>query len=195
MTIPSVSRGFTTAWATLAAASLALVCFFLPGVGVNLLYERAAMLRGEWWRLGTGHWVHFSGSHLFWNLAVLVPAGIWAERLNPARLRLLLLVVPWVIGVALLVFDPALETYGGLSGLAAAVLAFLALTQLAAGKDSPWFWRAVLVFLALKICAEFLAERPLFARFYSPDIHAVPLAHLIGVAGAVGARFLGRKAR
>ena len=182
-------------WAAAAATALALGVFFWPGSAEYLGFERSAILRGAWWRLGTGHWVHFGASHLVWNLAVLIPAGVWAERLSPLRLRLLLALAPWVIGGALLVLVPALEIYGGLSGVAAAVLAFLAFTQLAGQREDRWFWRAVLVLLAVKIGLELLAEGPLFARFASPDLHAVPLAHLAGVVCAALGCFVGRRRR
>jgi len=166
---------------------LTLIVASQPALAPSLLYERAAILRGEYWRLWTGHLVHFGASHLVWNLVVFALAAIWAERLAPARTRLLLAVAPGVIGLALLALDPALATYGGLSGLVAAALAFLAFTQLAqnstAGNGSAsdrWFWRAVLALILLKIAAEFAADQPFFARFTASGVRAVPLAHLAG---------------
>lgn len=161
-----------------------------------LLLERAAVLRGEWWRLWTGQLVHFGAGHLLWNLAVLVPAGVWAERLAPGRTRLLLALAPGVIGGGLLAFDPGLARYGGLSGLAAAVLALLALEKLAvparAGADR-WCWRAVLALLAVKLLAEMFAGSAVFARFASDEVRPVPLAHLVGVACAAAVFFIRRR--
>jgi hypothetical protein len=110
----------------------------------------------------------------------------------------LLVVAPGLIGLALYGLEPALTTYGGLSGVATAMLVFLAYTQLArlaaapAGpqKNEPsapsptsdrWFWRAVLALILLKVGAEFALQQPFFARFAPAGIRAVPLAHLIGV--------------
>ncbi len=159
---------------------LALIVASQPALAPTLLYDRAALLRGEFWRLWSGHLVHFGASHLAWNLAVFTLAAVWAERLAPSRTRLLLVVAPAVIGLALLALDPALQTYGGLSGLAVAALAFLALTQLAQKPTDRWFWWAVLALLLLKIAAEFAADQPLFARFASSGVRPVPLAHLAG---------------
>ena len=179
---------------------LTLIVASQPALAPTLLYERAAIFRGEYWRLWTGHLVHFGPSHLFWNLLVFALASIWAERLAPGRTRILLAVAPAAIGLALLALDPALATYGGLSGLAAAALAFLAFTQLAqnppatapatppapselhaqASASDRWFWRAVLALILLKIAAEFAADQPLFARFAPSGIRSVPLAHLAG---------------
>jgi hypothetical protein len=97
----------------------------------------------------------------------------------------LLVVAPGVIGLALFGLEPALATYGGLSGVATAMLVFLATTQLArlgaaAATSDRWFWRAVLTLVVLKIGAEFALQQPLFARFAPAGIRAVPLAHLSG---------------
>ena len=43
------------------------------------LLTRAGIGSGELWRLWTGHWVHFSSSHLGWNLGVMVLAGAELE--------------------------------------------------------------------------------------------------------------------
>jgi rhomboid family GlyGly-CTERM serine protease len=181
-------------WATAAIAALALVALAWPGAPAAWLLDRAAVQRGELWRLWTAHLVHFGTSHLAWNLAVFVAAGAWLERVAAARARIYFALAPAAIGTALLGFDPALDRYGGLSGLTAGAVALLAFVQLAAcasrargeplGRDDRWFWIAVLVLLAAKIALEIFRERAVFARFESGDVHVVPLAHIAGVACA-----------
>lgn len=177
-------------WLTLAATLLALAAFFAPGASEALAFDRTQILQGAWWRLWTGHWVHFSGSHLAWNLAVLLPAGIWAEGLQPARTRWLLVVGPAVIGLALLGFVPALARYGGLSGLASGLLTWLALLRREAPGADRWFWNTVLGLLALKILGELATGRPLFADLRGAGAQPVPMAHLAGVVCAVGLRLV-----
>lgn len=188
---PPIAGAQTThrPWGTVLTVVLAVVVFFLPSVSPKLVYDRALILQGEWWRCVTGNWVHFSSSHLFWNLVVLVPTGVWLERHWPARGRLLLVVAPIAIGSALLTLDPALSRYAGLSGVASGVLVLLALTQLATSTNDRWFWRAVLGMIALKIIAEMAIQRPYFARFIEGDVHAVPLAHLTGAISACALHF------
>jgi rhomboid family GlyGly-CTERM serine protease len=181
---PASSSRHAFPLATTLIVVLALAVAEIPALAPALLYERAAVLRGEFWRLWTGHLVHFGASHLFWNLVVFTLASAWAERLAPGRTRLLLALAPGIIGLALLVLDPALQTYGGLSGLAAAALAFLAFTQLAQKPSDRWFWWTVLALLLLKIAAEFAADQPLFARFAASGVRPVPLAHLAGFLAA-----------
>jgi len=172
-------------WATLLTAAVALAVFLVRGADGPLVCERPAILHGEIWRLWTGNWVHFGASHLGWNLAVLVAAGGWAERIAPRPTRWLLALAPGLIGVVLLGIEPALTVYGGLSGVAAGVLALLALVQLRRSPgDRAWWW-AVLGLLALKITAEALAGHALFARFADPELRPVPLAHGVGVVTAL----------
>ena len=183
---PSAARPVSAPFpgVTLLIALAAVGLNFWPAAGRDFFFERDALRAGEFWRLWTAHLVHFGTSHLFWNLAVLIPSAGWSERLAPARARLLLLLEPPFISGALFAVDPALQRYGGLSGLAAAMLAFLALTQLGRGSADRWFWRAVLALLALKIVVELLADRPAFSRFIEAGTYTVPMAHIAGVLAA-----------
>jgi rhomboid family GlyGly-CTERM serine protease len=177
-------------WLTLAATLLALAVFFTPGASEALAFDRTRILQGAWWRLWTGHWVHFSGSHLAWNLTVLLPAGICAERLQPGRTRWLFAAGPVVIGLALLGFVPDLARYGGLSGLAAGLLTWLAVLRREAPGADRWFWSTVLGLLALKILGELATGRPLFADLRGAGAQPVPVAHFAGVACAVVLRLV-----
>lgn len=168
-------------WFTSGIAALALVIYALPRLTDTLIYDRAWIGQGEWWRLVTGNWVHFSGSHLLWNLVVLVPTGIWLERFWPGRARLLMIFAPAVIGVTLFTLDPALSRFAGLSGLTAGTLTLLALTHISLRTHDNWFWRGILGLVVLKILAETLVDHPFFAQFVQEDVHAVPLAHVAGL--------------
>jgi rhomboid family GlyGly-CTERM serine protease len=194
---PSSATTAPAPWATIIAVVAAVAVFFIPAASSALVYDRERILAGEWWRLLTGEWVHFSGSRLWWNVAVLLPAGIWAERVQPWRARVLYLIGPLLIGGALFTLEPLLIRHGGLSGLAAAFVAFLALAQLQQPESDRWFWRTVLALLALKIIAEVIVASRLLSHYAEPGVRSVALSHLAGiVAGviALGARRR-RKAR
>jgi rhomboid family GlyGly-CTERM serine protease len=167
-------------WATLLLAGSAIVVHGWPAATQGLIFDRTAWATGDWWRAFSGHLVHYSGSHLGWNLAVLLPAGIWSERIAPGPTRLLYAAAWLLIGPALVVLAPALQTYAGLSGLGTAALTLLALLQVhrASGRAKGW-WLAVLVLIALKIGAEAATGQTTLASAAIP-IRPVPLAHLIG---------------
>lgn len=173
----------------LATAAL----LFLPAVGAAflpsetlslLLYERTALFHGQFWRLWTSHWIHFSPSHLTWNLLVVLVAGTWLEKLHPGRLPRFALFAAPVIGLTLLGFAPAMHTYGGLSGLAVGLVTTLALTQSLRQGPGQMLWTLCLVAIAGKLAFELLVTPFGFARF-APGIQASPLAHVAGAAAGV----------
>lgn len=165
----------------LPAALVAL----LPGAPAMLVLDRAALASGQWWRLWTGHWVHFSPSHLAWNLAVMLVAGALLERVRPGRLlRFTLLAAP-LISAAVLIGEPQLAAYGGLSGLATGVAALLALTELEHSRREPIYWIGFLLLVAVKSGFDAVSHRPMFGRFSSAGIQVSSTAHLAGLCAAV----------
>lgn len=157
-----------------------------PGL---LLYERTAMLQGEWWRLWTGHWVHFSGSHLVWNLVVLLVAGAWLERRHHGLLFVFTLISAPLISLTLLFGEPAMQTYGGLSGIATGVVVLLAFTGLGRhGRDCAWWW-ALLLLVAAKLAFDATQTSTLFAGFGAQAVRSSVLAHAAGAAAALALFF------
>ena len=168
-------------WVTALGTVLAIGIFASPHVRQLLAYDRLRVDTGDWWRVLTGSFVHFSGRELAWNLGVLIPAGTWAERISPVRARLLWLVAPLLIGAIVQVFLPDVLHFAGLSGVAAAAVAFLALAHLRSTTTDRWFWRLVLGLLALKIAAEALLASRFFSLVPDPSRRAAALIHLAGL--------------
>ena len=163
----------------------ALLLWLTPGIQDALVYDRGAILRGAWWRLWTGHWVHFSLSHLFWNLAVLLGAGAWLERLQPGWLLRLALVVAPLLSLVLLCGEPSMQTYGGLSGLATSAVVLLALVQLhRRGPDRTWWW-TILLLVAAKTGVDAVREDSLFVAFGAQAVRSSVLAHAAAAVAAL----------
>ena len=173
-------------WATLVVVGLALATHLLPALAELSIYDRRLIVHGEIWRTWTGHIVHFGRSHLFWDVAVFLPAGCWLERLWPRRARWFYLVCPLAISTALFVLEPTLLRYAGLSGLATGTLVLLAALQLQRRSNEPaWFWWSVLALVGLKIGIELFTGAPLMVTDFV-GIRSVPLAHIGGaVCGLV----------
>lgn len=172
------------------ALRLVLPLFALPAALLGLapqvfLYDRTAILHGEWWRLWTGHWVHFSVSHLAWNLTVLFGAGVWLERLRPGALLRYLPAAAPLISLVLLAGEPVMQSYGGLSGLATGVVTLLALVQLGQDHAGRVWWIGVLALVGWKIAFEAGHAVPLFSRFATSAVRPSALAHAAGAATAV----------
>ena len=170
-----------------------LLLFLLPAVLVAfaparhgpLLLDRTALEAGEVWRLWSGHWVHFSASHLLWNLAVLLAAGAWLERVRPGLLLRHTLVAAPLISLAILAAEPGLQTYGGLSGLATGVVVLLGLHQLRTPGTPRALWIGVLALVALKSASDFASPTAWFAHYAAPGIRTSSTAHAAGALVAL----------
>lgn len=179
---PSSLKAFLLKHWVIVAAVLSVAALALCPLGVReaLLLQRNALLRGEFWRLWTGHWVHFGSSHLLWDLSSFAAAGLWLGALGARRVNwLVLAVVAPLLGGGLLVVERQLEIYGGLSGLVCAQCAALAVLLWKGNR------RAVALMLAAvllaKLCLDFFQGQALFARFEAEEIRTVPWAHLLGI--------------
>lgn len=169
-------------------APLALVA--LPALLAALapaacLYDRAAILRGEWWRLVTGHWVHFSASHAAWNLLVLVVAGAWLEHVRPGALARFTLLAAPLIGLGLFTLAPTMAFYGGLSGVAVGAVVLLALTQPSRRPNARSWWCAVLLLVAAKLAWETTHAAALFSDFDDTTIRPSLESHWLGAGLAL----------
>ena len=174
---------------TVIAAFAAEIIFFSPAAVSVLAFDRTHVGAGQWWRVFTGNWVHFRPSELWWNLAILVPAGVWAERLQPLRARLLYALSPAAIGAIVYFVFPLVDRFAGLSGVAAAVVTFLALVQLRTAETDRWFWRAILGLLALKVATEALLASGRLGGGWDPAMQVIAIIHLTGMCtGALALR-------
>lgn len=169
-------------WATAAIVIVAVASFGIPAVSEALVYDRVALLGGQVWRLWTGHAVHVTLAHLFWNLALVGFVGGWLELLAPRSTRGFYGLAPVVVSGMLLLLEPSLGRYAGLSGIGAGLTVLLALRQWRSAHESRIIWTAVLALVALKVALEWWTGVPLLAG----EIRSVPLAHAAGVVVALG---------
>ena len=160
----------TVPWLTVTTASLSAL---LAGASLGgfAQYDRAALLRGEVWRLVTGHFVHWSASHLAWDLLAFVILGAICERR-----RWLYVVV--VLGTALIVSSflfvccPEVAMYRGLSSIDSAL----------------WMWAVFIigerrVSVALTLLTLFVAKvmiESFGGALFVDGITVLPVVHLLG---------------
>lgn len=143
------------------------------------IYDRAAILQGELWRAYTGHFVHFSTSHFLWDALILGVAIALLEKWKvPGRFAFLVL-APLAISLAMLVFEPNLEFYGGLSGIGIGAVTMLGLHGFRKA-ESRWLPALILAAVTLK-CAT-----PVFhvAEFNDPSIRVAGISHIGGACFA-----------
>ena len=179
---------------------------FLPWLDLNVLeYDRQAFERGEIWRVVTGSLVHWSGGHLLLDLGALVVAGVLFERSLGIRYPSVLLGAFAAVSV-LLILDPAIVRYRGLSGVAAGQYAAALVAEIRHhGRDIGRDRVLSQLSLVATVCAALLFAAKLAVEFATGDLilgtarfgdigRPLPVAHLAGVAGALSAVFLGGRA-
>ena len=174
---------------TLAVAATALLLHLsLPATAV-LQYDRAAVAAGQWWRLASGHLVHWNASHLGWDVAVFALLGIACERQSRVAMMAAVVGTGVALAVVLQFCTQQVELYRGLSGVDSALFMLLvvrvALQSLRrCERLTAAVALAVLTLFGLKLLIEVLTGQTLFART-DGDFVPMPLAHAAG--GIVGA--------
>ena len=175
--------------------------FFLLPIGIAMLsagctfggftlarllrYDRDAILAGQVWRLLTGHLVHLGAPHLAMNLVGL--ALIWmlfGRLMTTAAWLATLLSSALAVSFGLLVFNPGLTWYVGLSGVLHGMFLAGAILSIVSGYRAEIL---LLGFIIAKLAWEqWVGPLPGSAEVAGGDV--VVDAHLYGaIAGVIAA--------
>jgi rhomboid family GlyGly-CTERM serine protease len=174
----------------LALLGMVLFAAATPLAGEAWEYNREAILDGEWGRLLTGHLTHWNVDHLLWDAATFLLLGVACVWRSVGRTAATLLGTAAAISASLVLFQPEIATYRGLSGLDSALFTLLAaLVWRESRRDGRWKLGAVAIaagaaFLA-KAAYESATGTTLFVDSSAAGFIPLASAHLIG--GAVGA--------
>ncbi|MBI1194958.1 MAG: rhombosortase [Gammaproteobacteria bacterium] len=160
-----------------------LVLAFGDQAALLLRYDRPAILDGAVWRLLTGHLEHLGWPHLFMNLA-----GLWllwllyGDCMNDRLWAGMLAATGLGISAGLLVLDPKLVWYVGLSGILHGVFSCGIICRLRAAARGEWL---MLTLLTAKLAWEQVnGSVPGSAEFAGGPV--IVDAHLYGaIIGAV----------
>ena len=168
-----------------AITGTALLVFLVPSLSCCLIYDRVKIAQGEVWRLFTGNLVHFSSSHLFFNLLVFGVVGWAISNRGYPGFRVFCVLSAGLIGTTLYALRPDLAQYGGLSGVACGAVVYLALYGLAETGAWKILCAGALLLTACKILLEYRLGHFLFANSTHPAFVPVPLSHAVGSLTAV----------
>ncbi len=164
----------------------------LMGDAVGILeYNRFAITHGQWWRLVSQHWCHWSADHLFFDALAFAVLGLWAVHINLKETVLSLVISSLAISVGLFWLQPEMIVIRGLSGLDCALFGVVivhVIRQAQHESDRFWFvvgWFALLSFVA-KTAYELITHHTVFMDSVAAGIVALPLAHLIGFGVGAG---------
>lgn len=178
----------TLRWTILlsALAVLASTCEPLPAL---LEFDRTEV-GARWWCVLTGHFTHWSASHLFWDVVVFAALAAILERRGRARMLGCVAVSAFAITAAIAVLQPEIVTYRGLSGIDSALFVLVIGILIGEARRNRNHLRLSVLAVAIagflgKILVEAVTGNTLFAE--SQDFIPLPLAH--GVGAAVGVCF------
>ncbi|MCL5049348.1 MAG: rhombosortase [Firmicutes bacterium] len=171
-------------------ALLTLVWWLQPEVAS---YQRPLITAGEWWRIVTGQFVHWSLPHLFGNLLGLGVAWLlFAQHWHGWCFWVLAVVVAAGTNLSLWLFSPEVAYYVGFSGALYGLITYGAVRDWLAGIRFGWL---ISLGVVAKVSYEFfVAPMPWFSTDTSTlavDAHFYG-AMLGGVSGLLVAAFKGR---
>jgi len=176
---------------TLLMSALAIAAWCAPVAIPHLQYDRSAIAAGEWWRIVTCHWTHFSLDHLLWDVAAFTLLGALCEFRNRRTFLTCSAFSAVLIPGAIWILLPQMQTYRGLSGIGSAVFTLLAVDLLFSQNRTATRWHVtagvivVLTLFVAKIMVEIASSRTIFVRS-TMGMVPVPLAHAVGaVTGAI----------
>lgn len=179
---------------TLAVSALALIAAaaerLRPGLIDVLLLDRAAVARGELWRLLTGQLMHLSPGHLACDLASFAALGLRFEAsLGPRRMLLALFSSAALVDAAVLLGLAGGDIYGGISGAAVGLLVAGAAVELRGrGRAASAPLAALSLGLTLALLALKLAYEIGTGRYPIVDgVEAAPAVHLAGALAGLAA--------
>ena len=171
---------------TLALVLVALAAAaWVTGAGSALELRPSGALRGGWWRVVTCHLAHWSAAHLAWDAGALLLLAAACDRIDPRggrRLAVALAVAALAIPASVLLFDPMLDTYRGLSGLDSTAFALVAVRAFVLARNSRVRIVAAITFAGFiaKVVAESVTGEALFATRAGDGTEVVPLTHAVG---------------
>ena len=128
----------------------------------------------------TGHWVHFSTSHLVYDSLVLGIAGWIIETQKLPNFGWLCLLAPGFISGVLLVMEPQMEWFGGLSALATTAVVYLAIFGVRSKGLWRWACRSAFLGLAGKIILELTTQRMLLVTTVNHSVAVSTVSHIAG---------------
>jgi rhomboid family GlyGly-CTERM serine protease len=136
---------------------------------------------------------HWNLDHLVWDVFALAVLGVMCERRTQVGWLACLGATSVAIPTAILLLQPEMGTYRGLSGLDTALFSTLATVTLhESWSERDWKWLivvcALLAGFAGKTAFELTTGGTIFVDSAAGDFTPAPLAHLVGVltGGLVG---------
>jgi rhomboid family GlyGly-CTERM serine protease len=171
-------------WAFLTVEIAAIVIQLHPGWRAALIYDRGAIANGEWWRIWTGHLVHFGWPHFIADAGLFIILGRLVEWEHPWLSRFALITMPAVISGTLYWLDPGMTRYAGFSAVNLGFLVFVACKGWQKNWVD-WFWPAVLAIYVAEIILEATVGHGHGGGMIQFDDGSIQVATVAHIPGAI----------
>ncbi len=168
---------------TISISLLAILAFAFPQFLIGLEYGTHVSPIDQIVSLFGCHLLHWSSEHLFWDLGMFALLGAICERISRRTFAVVLVLsavfIPPLVGI----YEPAVETYRGLSGLdtaifGMAVVHFLIEKLRERDKTGSFINLGLLIGMVGKIVHEMISGSTIFVE--STGFSPVPIAHVVG---------------
>jgi len=176
---------------SLCLSAITALLFLLPPAAAALEYDRVAIGSRQVWRLVTGHLVHYSFDHFFWDTLMFGVLAVVCERRNRLRFFACVIASAASISLAMWFWAPSIYRYRGLSGVDSALFALVAAELFTEGIRSATRMHVAMAAacftgFVLKSVFELTTGQTVFVTSLGFGAVSVPLAHVVGAAtGAV----------
>jgi len=163
--------------------AVALAGFFSESLALIMQYDRNLIEAGQFWRLISCHFTHWTVEHAFWDITLFVVLSYICITTNLKRYCILLTASAIVVSLSVYLFNPDFIQYRGLSGIDSALFIDACISSIVKNKRilCRIFNILFLIGFTGKITYEFVTGSAIFA---DSGFTTLPVAH---VAGAITA--------
>lgn len=171
-------------WTSIILASIVVTSVLAqasPAALGALEYDREAVGNGQWWRLMTGHLVHYNWLQVVANVGVFAALS-WVARQRGKRVLPVVLLSALLIGAAIHFFADSVMTYRGISGVDCGLFGWLLLTM--AVQDRGWkafVWTVIFAVISARYVIETIIGQSLLPTSLPDGIAVVGIAHVTGL--------------
>ncbi|TWU56866.1 Rhomboid family protein [Rubripirellula tenax] len=170
-------------------AASALIAFAFPSIATSCQVDFDLIGDGQWWRVLTGHFTHFDGSHLFWDLLMFVALGVACERKHRRLFPIAMAVMAAGITASIGYWCDSIGIYRGLSGIDTGLFVWFVIDQCRASwsaneKKTAAMWLIPAIGLVGKSIYEATTGQTMFvdSSTFTPLVES----HLAGAAIGAG---------
>lgn len=176
-----VNKNFSQSWGFVIASLTVMAGLQLFDVH-HLRFQQSWFSQSEFWRVITGHWVHFNWRHLALNgLGLVLCVAIARPAWPITRWVMYHLMLATGISVLFTLFNPELDWYVGYSGVLFGILLLTAIDLYRTEK-------LVALLLGIGVCSKVVLEQTSGMPVTTHELSSVPVvidAHLYGLLSAL----------